>query len=210
MSMKDPERKKIYLQLARHNEAGAGPVQLGQIADICGADLALVEQIRVLKVASIPDKAYGKYTLSAGEIGARILAKEPACDLCFLGDTDIVLEYKKPQKKPGIRAGMWSLFVATVVFVGSAFTFMTFIHEANLNGLFSRIYLYMGMQGAADSKGIEICFSLGVGTGMLLYFNHFGSFRLQDEPTPMEMEMKQYMQEAEETILEQEDRESDI
>ena len=54
-----------------------------------------------------------------------------------------------------------------------------------------------------DSKGIEISFAIGVGIGMLLYFNHFGKFRLQDEPTPMEMEMKQYMQEAEETILEQ-------
>lgn len=208
--MKDPERKKIYLQLARHNETVAGPVKLGQIADVWGADPALVEQIRALKVARIPDRAYGKYTLSAGKIGARILAVNPACELCFLGDADIVLEYKKPQKKPGIQAGIWSLFVAAVVFVGSAFTFMTFIHEANLNGLFSRIYLYMGMQGAADSKGIEICFSVGVGAGMLLYFNHFGSFRLQDEPTPMEMEMKQYMQEAEETVLEQENGEDSI
>ena len=68
---------------------------------------------------------------------------------------------------------------------------MTFIRESDLDDLFAGIYDHLGMQSAADMHGIEIGFAIGMGLGMLLYFNHFGRFRLQDEPTPMEMEMHQ-------------------
>ncbi len=201
--MAEKRTKTLYLQLSRHNDVTAGTVCVADIAEIYGTDVVEAEAAGRIEVARIVPGKYGRSVLSAGEVAQKILAVHPEYTLFFLGDPELVLEYKKPEKMPGIRDILWSLFVSVVIFVGSAFTFMTFIHEANINGLFSRIYLYLGMRGAVDSKGIEISFAIGVGIGMLLYFNHFGSFRLQDEPTPMEMEMKQYMQEAEETILEQ-------
>lgn len=201
--MAEKRTKTLYLQLSRHNDVTAGAVCVADIAEIYGTDAVEAEAAGRIEVARIVPGKYGRSVLSAGEIAQKILAVHPEYTLFFLGDPELVLEYKKPEKKPGIRNFVWSLFISVVIFVGSAFTFMTFIHEANINGLFSRIYLYLGMRDAVDSKGIEISFAIGVGIGMLLYFNHFGSFRLQDEPTPMEMEMKQYMQEAEEAILEQ-------
>lgn len=114
----------------------------------------------------------------------------------------MILEYPCPQSKTGIRDWLWTAFVSTVIFVGSAFTIMTFIRESDLDDLFAGIYDHLGMTNAADMHGIEIGFAIGMGLGMLLYFNHFGRFRLQNEPTPMEMEMHQYMEDAEETVLE--------
>lgn len=205
--MAEKSTKPLYLQLSRHNDVTAGAVCVADIAEIYGVDVVEQDAVGKIEIMQIIPGNYGRSVLSAGEIAQKLLAVYPEYAPVFLGDAELVLEYRKPEKKPGIRDILWSLFVSAVIFVGSAFTFMTFIHEANVNGLFSRIYLYLGMRGASDSKGIEISFAIGVGIGMLLYFNHFGSFRLQDEPTPMEMEMKQYMQEAEETILEQPEEE---
>lgn len=204
--MAEKNKKEIYLQLSRHNSVTAGAVCVADIAEVYGTDETERERIGRVEVARIAPGKFGYSLLSAGEIGQKILEVCPEYSLVFLGDAQLVLDYRKPEKKAGIPDMLWSLFVSFVVLVGSAFTFMTFIHEANINGLFSRIYLYLGLRGASDSKGLEISFALGVGLGMLLYFNHFGKFRLQDEPTPMEMEMKQYVQEAEETILEQSER----
>lgn len=201
--MTEKGTKELYLQLSRHNAVTAGAVCVADIAGIYGVNAMECDAIGTIEVARIIPGKYGRSVLSAGEIGQKILNVHPEYTLIFLGDPELILEYKKPEKQPGVRDFVWSLLISSIIFVGSAFTFMTFIHEANLNGLFSRIYLYLGLRGAVDSKGIEISFAIGVGIGMLLYFNHFGKFRLQDEPTPMEMEMKQYMQEAEETILEQ-------
>lgn len=201
--MAEKGTKEFYLQLSRHNEVTAGAICVEDIAKVYGGDMTERDAVGSIEVARITPGKYGRSILSAGEIGQKILSVHPEYTLVFLGEPELILEYKKTEKKPGIPDFVWGLFVSIIIFVGSAFTFMTFIHEANLNGLFSRIYLYLGLRGATDSKGIEISFAIGVGIGMLLYFNHFGNFRLQDEPTPMEMEMKQYMQEAEETILEQ-------
>ncbi len=200
--MEKTGKKQLYLQLSRHNDVQAGPIQLSDIAKVYGSEETEVKTLGETRVKIIPEGAYGRYSLSAGEIAGLLLEQWPEYTFVFLGDPDIVLEYRKPQRAEGIRDWLWTAFVSVVIFVGSAFTIMTFIREANIDGLFSSIYVHLGMHGAVDTHGIEIAFAIGIGLGMLLYFNHFGKFRLQQEPTPMEMEMHQYMEDAEETVLE--------
>lgn len=200
--MQEEKKRQLYLQLSRHNEVQAGPVKLADVASLYGLEAGEIERIGALEIQQISQGAFGRYSLSAGELAQKILGKWPQYELVFLGDPEMILEYSQPRKKTGLKDWLWTVFVSVVIFVGSAFTIMTFIRESNLDGLFGHIYVHLGMHGATDTHGIEICFAVGVGLGMLLYFNHFGHFRLQGEPTPMEMEMHQYMEDAEETVLE--------
>lgn len=207
--MQEKGKKQLYLQLSRHNEVQAGMVRLSDVAELYGPEAAEKEKLASLELLYIEKNAFGRYSLSAGQIAQKLLTKWPQYEPVFLGDPELILEYPRPRKKAGIKDWLWTAFVSAVIFVGSAFTIMTFIRESDLDGLFEGIYDHLGMQGAADTHGIEISFAIGMGVGMLLYFNHFGHFRLQDEPTPMEMEMHQYMQDAEETVLEEEDSRED-
>lgn len=200
--MQDKNKTQLYIQLSRHNEVQEGPVRLTDVAKVYGLGTEEKKKLDAVELLCIKKGAFGRYSLSAGEIADKLLEKYPRYDPVFLGDPEIVLEYPRPQSSPGIRDWVWTAFVSTVIFVGSAFTIMTFIRESDLDDLFAGIYDHLGMANAADMHGIEIGFAIGMGVGMLLYFNHFGHFRLQNEPTPMEMEMHQYMEDAEETVLE--------
>ena len=200
--MQEKDKSRLYIQLSRHNEVQAGPVRLAQVSRLYGVGAEEKKKLGRIELMCIKAGEYGRYSLSAGEIADKILKKYPWHPPVFLGDPELVLEYPRPERKPGSKDWIWTAFVSAVIFVGSAFTIMTFIRESDLDDLFAGIYDHLGMQGAADMHGIEIGFAIGMGLGMLLYFNHFGRFRLQDEPTPMEMEMHQYTEDAEETVLE--------
>ena len=203
--MQEEGKKQLYIQLSRHNEVQAGTVRLADVAKLYGIGAEEKKKLADLELLRIKKGAVGRYCLTAGDIAEKLLAERPGYVPVFLGDSQLILEYSQPRKQTGIKDWVWTAFVSAVIFVGSAFTIMTFIRESNLDGLFDGLYDHLGMQGAADRHGIEISFAIGMGIGMLLYFNHFGRFRLQDEPTPMEMEMHQYMQDAEETVMENED-----
>lgn len=200
--MQENKNHRLYIQLSRHNEVQAGPVRLEDVAEVYGLESEEREKLAAVELLCIKKGSYGRYSLSAGEIADKLLEIYPRYEPVFLGDPELVLEYPHPQNRPGVRDWLWTVFVSIVIFVGSAFTIMTFIRESDLDDLFAGIYDHLGMTNAADMHGIEIGFAIGMGLGMLLYFNHFGRFRLQNEPTPMEMEMHQYMEDAEETVLE--------
>ena len=52
----------------------------------------------------------------------------------------------------------------------------------------------------------EVTYSIGIGVGVVLFFNHFGRRKLTQDPTPMEVEMRTYEDDVDTTIIEQADR----
>ena len=53
---------------------------------------------------------------------------------------------------------------------------------------------------------LEISYSIGIGLGVVLYFNHFGRRKFTQDPTPLEVEMRVYEDDIDTTIIEQNDR----
>ena len=50
---------------------------------------------------------------------------------------------------------------------------------------------------------LEISYSIGIGLGVVLYFNHFGRRKFTQDPTPLEVEMRVYEDDIDTTIIEQ-------
>lgn len=45
-------------------------------------------------------------------------------------------------------------------------------------------------------------YSIGIGLGVLIFFNHFMGKKLTADPTPMEVEMRAYEDQVDTTVLE--------
>ena len=184
---------------------GPGKVLLGDVAKLYCVSRRLMEKCMQIPLLEVKEGKYGRYLVSVRDIIEVIGSRFPGVEVVPLGDPELVLEYAKRS-----RGHVWLKYVKTVlvsliVFVGSAFTIMTFLAEANVPGLMARVREAFEVKETVGQTGMEICFSLGIGLGMIFYFNHFGRWRLQQEPTPMEMELHQYMEDVEETVLELED-----
>ena len=95
--------------------------------------------------------------------------------------------------------------VSVVVFFGSAFTIMTFNEDANVEELFTRVYTVVA--GMEQGNGwLEVAYCIGLPLGILLFFNHFSSAKLSSDPTPLQIQMRQYEQQEDTTIIENEAR----
>ena len=92
-------------------------------------------------------------------------------------------------------------FVGVVIFFGSAFTMMTFNEDASLVKIFQLVYT--NIAGLSKSNGwLELSYVIGLPLGILLFFNHFASARLSNDPTPLQIQMRQYEQQEDTTIIE--------
>lgn len=190
----------LYLQVGRHNTVGSGPVLLGDVAELYCQDAKALSRCESICLMNIKEGRYGRYLVSVKELVEHIGRFCPELEIFPVGDSELVLEYKK-QDTSAFLSWVKTLLVSFIVFIGSAFTIMTFITEANVVGLLARIRQeFAGTGGGMEL--LEIFYAVGVGVGMIFYFNHFGRWRLQQEPTPMEMELHQYMEDVEETVLE--------
>ena len=45
-------------------------------------------------------------------------------------------------------------------------------------------------------------YSVGIGLGVLVFFNHFAGKKLTADPTPLEVEMRSYEDQVDTTVLE--------
>ncbi len=52
-----------------------------------------------------------------------------------------------------------------------------------------------------DPLWITIPYSIGMPIGVMLFFNHIGTKRFSDDPTPIEIEIEKYEDSLESTIL---------
>ena len=48
---------------------------------------------------------------------------------------------------------------------------------------------------------LSIPYSIGLGMGIIIFFNHFSKFSLTDDPTPIEIEMTTYEKETNASVI---------
>ena len=122
-----------------------------------------------------------------------------------IGESDILVEYQPPVPQTKWKAQVKAALVSVIVFFGSAFTIMTFNEDANVGELFTRVYTVVA--GMEQGNGwLEASYSIGLPLGILLFFNHFSSVKLSADPTPLQIQMRQYEQQEDTTIIENEAR----
>ena len=47
----------------------------------------------------------------------------------------------------------------------------------------------------------EYCYSIGLGVGIIIFYNHFGPKKLTKDPTPIEVEMRKYERDINQTLI---------
>ena len=60
-----------------------------------------------------------------------------------------------------------------------------------------------------DKTAREVGYSIGLPVGILLFFNHFTSWKFSLDPTPLEVEMRLYEENVNKTLIQNEERKED-
>lgn len=158
-----------------------------------------VRQVSLFQVSKTQEKR--KIPVSSLYLIRHIMNSVPDVTVVNLGVSDFLIEYMPPKQKKKwvdyLKAGI----VGIIVFFGSAFTIMTFNEDASVSDIFAQVYESVG--GSPEGNGwLEVSYSVGLPLGILLFFNHFASAKLSDDPTPLQIQMRQYEQQEDTTIIE--------
>lgn len=195
-------KETVYLKISQITEVYEPSVYLKDIADVHCKNKTVEAKVKALKITSFKEKEkQASYIGSIMELFEQLENTGAEIQVDNIGETDFVVVYKPNGKRS--RAFQWAktVFVSAVAFFGAAFAVMTFNNDASVTDVFNTVYdLVMGSENRGFSI-LELSYSIGLSLGILVFFNHFASWKLTVDPTPIEVEMRLYEDNLNKTLI---------
>lgn len=197
----------VYIKISQIKEIYEQDVFLKDIADVHCKNEAVEAKVKAVKVTSFADgKKKASYIGSIMDLMEKLEGTGANVQVDNIGETDFVVMYKPPGHDSRIFQWIKTLFVSAVAFFGAAFAIMTFNNDASVTDVFANIYsLIMGTESDGFTV-LEISYSVGLSLGILIFFNHFASWKITVDPTPIEVEMRLYEDDLNKTLIQDHER----
>lgn len=129
----------------------------------------------------------------------------PNLDIQVIGPTQTIIEVF--YKKKGVSVPLF-LLIWLLLFFGAAIAIMNFHEDVSMKEVHQNIFTIITGQYNPHPLVFQIPYSIGLGLGMILFFNHIFKKRLNEEPSPLEVEMFNYQQNLDHYVIMHENKES--
>ena len=144
------------------------------------------------------------YVISSIDIIKVIKRVCPNATINNVGETDVIVSYDPDKKRRSpIVTGIMVVFVTLTLLMGSATAIMSFHTDAQIPKVFQNYYKIFFNKESEKPLIIDIPYSIGLASGIIIFFNHFLGKKVTKEPTPIEVEMATYENDVNDTILDQ-------
>ncbi|WP_099351762.1 stage V sporulation protein AA [Fredinandcohnia onubensis] len=197
--------KSIYLRM-RHRVLVQpnATIKIGQIVQI-SAEEKVAQEIKNIVIHQVSKKDKNIVVIDVMKVIDQIRRQFPQIDVQTVGPAQTIIEIaiKKRRFTPALFVAVWFL-----LFVGAALTMMNFHEDVSMREVHIRIYTMITGDEVIKPLLFQIPYSIGLGLGMILFFNHFFRKRLNEEPSPLEVEMFNYQQDLDNYLIITENKES--
>jgi stage V sporulation protein AA len=195
----------VYIRLrhriqVRKNDS----IILKDIAQII-ANEEVYGQLEKLHVYQVSENDNNIVVIDVMKVIQLITNSIPRADVQTIGPSQVIVEVISKKKKISFPV---FLSVWLLLFIGAALTIMNFHEDVSMRIVHQRIYTIL--TGEVDDKPLvfQIPYSIGLGMGMILFFNHIFKKRLNEEPSPLEVEMFNYQMDLDHYVAMNENKES--
>lgn len=204
--------RRIFIRLRHRVLVHPGDIiTVGDAAQIEG-QLQLKKKLSAMPLYQVSEKDKNIVILDIIQVLRAIHLQDPTIDVQTVGGAETIVEiqYRKRNLSTVLFIGVWLL-----LFIGSCLAIMNFHEDVSMRDV--HIALYEIITGERNDYPylLQIPYSIGLGLGMIVFFNHIFKKRLNEEPSPLEVEMFNYqldldqyvaMHENQETIKDLHDR----
>jgi stage V sporulation protein AA len=191
----------VYVQLKKRVQIPRGKVvTLGEIAHLL-SEPEWETRLFNLEIA-IPREIDGNLlVMDLMRIIPRIKNVIPNVYIESIGIQQVIVEIVQNPKKPSK-----SLFVLVwlLLFFGSALTIMNFHADVNMMEVHIRVVEMITGKRNEHPYLFQSAYSIGIGFGMVVFFNHLFKKKWNDEPTPLEVEMYLYQENIDQFVVAEE------
>lgn len=85
---------------------------------------------------------------------------------------------------------------------------MNFHTDVSMMQVHERIYYLITGEKSHQPLWMQIPYSIGIGLGMILFFNHIFQKKINEEPSPLEVELFMYQQSLDQYYIQNENKEN--
>ena len=202
----------LYLKIDQNTIVTDRHVKLSDIAKLECADPAIVRQLKQKKIYMFEDAMNPRKqkpvmkVFSVLKIIEQIHEEYPGLTISNEGESDFIIEYLPNPHKPRWVDAVNTTVICIIIFFGAAFTIMAFNNDVGVTDVFSKFYLQVTGAASDGVTELEICYSVGMALGILIFFNHVGHKKITPDPTPIQVEMRKYEQDIDTAFIENAER----
>ncbi len=159
-------------------------------------------QLENLVIYHIKEENEKTYMVSIMDIVEIITAKHPEITIVPLGEVDFIIQYfpENPKTSKIIEWGK-VFIVCLIVFAGSTVAIMTYQVDTSLAKTFTILNKVFTGEIDKNPLWITIPYTIGMPVGAILFFIHFGTKAISDDPAPIEVEIDDYEDQVETTVI---------
>lgn len=182
----------LYIKMDRSVEVTTCDVTIGDIVKLECRNKAIVNKVKPLKVIKAGTDKKSRYIVSIMKIIEMIENECNGVCISNIGETDCVVEIKRGKKTNTILENGKVVIVCLILFFGAGFSIMSFNNDVDIHGLFGEICKRMTGNAETGVEILQLMYSIGITIGIVVFYNHFGPKKLSQDPTPIEVEMRDY------------------
>lgn len=194
----------VYIKPEKRVSMVAQPIiRLKDVAEVSAEKIILkeIEQICIFKVKDTTKKK--SYVISVIEMIEIITTKFPDVTVSNVGEMDTIIHFL-PQP---IKSRPWLEVlkvggICAIIFAGVSVAIMAYHIDTSMARTFMILNEVFTGHYEKNPLYITIPYALGIPCGTLIFFNHIGTKKITDDPTPVEVEINMYETQVEDTIIE--------
>lgn len=201
----------LYVMAKQNVETSQSNVALADVASIYCEDETARAKAAALKIHKFKKGGASRVVISIMWVIEELTKLNPGITVECIGATDIIIEkasFQKDTQNSKKSFGEWIkvILVALICFCGSGFTIMAYHNDIGISDVFARIYELVTGQTSDGCTALEVSYSIGLAAGIIAFYNHVGGKRMSADPTPLEVEMRNYERDVNQAIVEISDR----
>lgn len=199
----------VFLQFDQSVLVKKQSVIISDVATVYATDPVIKQKVGAIELHHFLGQEKEKKVFSVMKVVELLGAVHPELTVTPVGESDFIVEYKPEKRQKFQKTREWGkvVFVSLAVFFGSAFTIVTFNKDASVDEIFPMIYRLTEGEERGVPGELEIGYSIGLPLGIILFFNHFLRKKIDSDPTPLQVQMRQYEKDVNSTIIENATRE---
>ena len=192
----------LYIKLDQCVEVTHEDVTIGDVAKLECKNMSVVNRLKPIKLLTDHSNGKKRYIVSIMKIFEIVDETFENVDVQSVGETDCIIEFKKAYAGKKYLEIIKVILICVLLFFGAGFSIMSFNNDVSVEGMFEKICKLVAGDKSTGKSLMELCYSVGLGVGILVFYNHFGLKRLSKDPTPIEVEMRKYETDVNQALIE--------
>ena len=199
------ENAAVYISLEQSTLVPSRNVHIGDIATIFCINKDISCGVTKIPVCVFSNTEQDQMVVSVMKLIELISTHYKDVSVISIGCPETIVYYRnlKPTTK---RSGLLkSLFLMLIAFFGTAYSIMSYNGDVASDVLLDKLYyLFTGTTAAhagnAPVLGV-LAYSVGLGVGMIIFFNHGMCKNSITDPTPLQVQMRLYEKQVNDSII---------